>query len=215
MSATSDTEICNLALSRVGNKRQISSLTEGTTEADLVNLHYARSRNALLRAHPWNFAIRRATLAQSSTTPNHEFDYYHVLPVDCLKVIRTNWEADGTFGTAIYGFPGLVGGYETPIPYRIESVAGVGRVLACNEATAKIEYIAEITDTALFDDLFTDLLAQRIAAEICPALTTNATMIKGLWEVYQSKLAEARTTDAMEGTPRAVVDDGGWLGARR
>jgi len=215
MSATSDTEIGNLALSRVGNKRQISSLTEGTTEADLVNLHYARTRNSVLRMHPWNFAIRRVALAQISTTPAFEFDYYYALPSDCLKVIRTSWEADGSFGTAIYGFPGLVGGYQTQVPYRIESVSGVaGRVLACNESTVYIEYIAEITDVSLFDELFVDILAQRLAAEIAPALTDNASLTKGLWDVYSFKITDARLADATEGTSRDVVDVTGWLGAR-
>lgn len=103
---TSETEICNLALTSIGAS-MISSLDEGTKAADLCTLHYPRCRRALLRAHPWNFAIARVTLALSSTTPNHEFGYQHALPADCLKVIRTGWEADGTIGPAIYGFPGF------------------------------------------------------------------------------------------------------------
>jgi hypothetical protein len=213
MGATSETEICNIALTRIGHGL-ISSLDENTTAAQVCNLHYARTRDAMLRAHPWNFAIRRATLAQSATTPNHEFTYYHVLPVDCLKVIRTNWEADGSIGTAIYGFPGQMG-YATQIaPYRIENVASVGKCIACNEDTVKIEYIAQITDVAQFDDLFVDCLAQRLAAEVCMRLTDNQSATRTMWELATAKLAEARSTDAQEGTPREVVDLSGWLVAR-
>lgn len=208
MSATSDTEICNIALTRLGHE-MIASLTAGTKAADLCNLHYPRVRDAMLRSHPWNFAIKRVTLAQSTTTPNHEFDYYHTLPVDCLKVIRTSWEADGTVGAAVYGFPGLMGYAEQTAPYRIE-----GRTIATNEDTVKIEYIAQITDTSQFDELFTDCFAQRLAAEISMALTDNATLTKGLWDIYNAKMVDARTSDAQEGTPRAAVDLSGWITAR-
>jgi hypothetical protein len=208
MSATSEEEICNVGLSRIGHGI-ISSLTEGTKAADLCKLHYPRARDALLRAHPWNFAVKRATLGLSAIAPNHEFDYQHALPVDCLRVIRTDWEATGISNAAIYGFPGIMGYTNANVPYRIE-----GKFLLCNEDTAKIEYIAQITDTAQFDDLFTDCLAQRIAAELAMPLADNNALAKACWDLYAAKLAEAQTTDAMEGTPRDIVDTSGWLMAR-
>ena len=208
MAATSEVEICNLALTRIGHN-MISALSENTKAGQLCNLHYARSRNAVLRAHPWNFAIKRATLALSATTPNHEFGYQHALPVDCLKVLRTSWEVEGSIGTAIYGYPGIMGYANEVTPYRIE-----GRFLLCNEDTARIEYIAEITDTAQFDELFVDVLAQRLAAEIAMALTDNQAAAQTMREIYTSKLSEARSTDAQEGTPRAVLDQSGWIVAR-
>jgi hypothetical protein len=210
---TSETSIANLALTRLGHST-ITSLSQGTKAADLCTLHYPVCRDALLRAHPWNFSIRRATLAQSSTTPNHEFTYYHVLPIDYLKVIRTDWEADFTNSTAVYGFPGMNGYGSEIAPYRIENVSGVGKCIAANESVVKIEYIAKIEDPELFDALFIDLLAQRLAAEIAMPLTDTQTVAKSMWEIYQTKLAEARTTDAQEGTPREVVDTSPWIAAR-
>lgn len=210
---TSPVDICNLALTRIGHS-QISSLDENSKGADLCSLHYPICRDAVLRAHPWNFAIRRATLAQSSTTPNHEFEYYHVLPTDCLKVIRTDWEASGLASTAVYGFPGIHGYAGGSAEYRIENVSGVGKCIATNERVVSIEYIAQIMDTAQFDPLFIDLLAQRIAAEVSIAFTDTQTVTKAMWDIYQSKLAEARTTDAQEGTPRDITDPSPWLAAR-
>ena len=209
MSATSETELCNLALTRLGHM-QISNLNEGTKAADLCKLHYPRSRDALLRSHPWNFAIKRATLALSTATPNHEFSYLHMLPTDCLKVLRTSWEADGAVGSAIYGFPGQIGYADAASPYRIE-----GKFIACNETVVKIEYVSRVTDTAQFDDLFTDVLAQRVAAEICMALTDNQSAAQSVWQIYTAKLGEARVQDAMEGSPRDVVDLSGWIITRR
>ena len=209
--ATSDVEICNLALTRIGHKT-ITSLTGGSSAEraeTLCALHYPLCRDSLLRAHPWNFAIARSTLAQDSVTPNHEFDYRHALPTDCLKVLRTSWEASGFTGTAVYGFPGQSGYANETIPYRIE-----GRYLLTNESTVSIEYISRVTDVAQYDDIFVDVLAQRLAAEICMALTDNAGLIQSLWQLYTQKLSEARTNDAQEGTPRAVVDLSPWVQAR-
>ena len=201
--------LCNLALTRLGHN-QISSLSENSKGATLCTLHYPQVRDALLRAHPWNFALKRVELAQDATTPNHEFDYRYALPFDCLKVIRTDWEANGFSSTAIYGFPGLNGYANEAIPYRIE-----GRYLLVNEATVSIEYIARIEDPAQFDDLFADCLAQRLAAELAPAFTDTVSLAKSMWDIYQQKLAEARLIDAQEGTPREFVDTSAWLIARQ
>lgn len=210
---TSVVDICNLALTRLGHG-MISAIDEGSKAGDLCSLHYPLCRDATLRAHPWNFAIRRQELAASATTPNHEFDYYFALPDDCLKVIRTDWEADGLTSTAVYGYPGMNGYAGESVPYRLESHASLGKVLATNESTCSIEYIARIEDPTLFDDLFIDVLAQRLAAELAVPLTDTQTVAKAMWEIYQNKLMEARTTDAQEGTPREVVDLSPWIRAR-
>jgi len=211
MSVTSDTEIANLALTRLGNKSLITGLDQGTTTADLCNLHYPRCRDAVLRAHPWNFAVRRASLSQDDDyTSVFEYDYRFLLPTDCLKVIRTAWDSNAyATGVAVYGFPGVFGSATTLIPYRIE-----GRYLLCNETSAQIEYVAQITDVSQFDELFVDVLAQRLAAELSPAITANSSLTNQLWQVYQAKLVEARLVDAQEGTPRDVVDVSPWITAR-
>lgn len=210
---TSETDICNLGLTRLGNKQQITSLSEGTTAADLCTLHYPLCRDAVLRAHPWNFAIQRVALSRdTSYTSVFEYDYRFLLPTDpyCLKVIRTSWDSNAyATGAAVYGFPGIMGNASAVIPYRIE-----GRYLLCNETSASIEYIGRVTDVAQFDELFVDVLAQRIAAELAPALTDNSALARNLWDGYTAKLVDARMVDAQEGTPREAVDLSGWITAR-
>ena len=209
MTVTSDVTICNLALTRLGHST-ITSLDQITKGATLCNLHYPICRDAVLRAHTWNFAIRRASLASDATaTVPFEYTYRFPLPDDCLKVIRTSCEADGGVSAgAVYGWPGLVGGGVAP-SYRIE-----GKAIMTNDSTMLIEYIARIVDVAQFDALFVDCLASRIAAEIATALTDNASMASGMLDVYRQKISEARSVDAQEGTPRDVIDASGWLMAR-
>ena len=191
--ATSETEICNIALARLGNGLQITALSENSKAARFCNLMYATCRDSALRAHPWNFAVRRAVLAQDATAPAFEYSYRYALPSDpyCLKIIRTSMESEGY-----------------PDDYRIE-----GRYLLSNEGTVSIEYIARITDVSQYDAQFTDVLCTLLAAEMCAPLTENASMTKTLWDMYKMKLPESRTSDAQEGTPRAFTADL-WVSAR-
>lgn len=194
--AVSETSICNMALTRIGHDF-ISSLTESTKAGRLCNLHYEPTRDALLRSHPWNFAVRRALLAQIADTPSFEYAYAYALPNDFLRIVRTEGEA-----------------YGDDVDYRIEGKLGsTNRVMVTNEGTVRIEYIARITDPTAFDDAFVDVLAQRLAAEMCIALTDNANMAGNHWKVYADKLREARNMDAQEGRPRGIEADL-WLGSR-
>lgn len=215
---TSVLEIYNLAITRLGHE-PMSSESENTKAGRLCRLHYPTLRDAVLRAHPWNFAVRRVALAQLSVTPAFEFDFAYALPTDpyCLKIVRTNYEADGFSSTAVYSYPGLAAYGTIVVDYRIESIDVSGtpvRALLTNESSISIEYIARITDVSLFDPLFVDCLAARMAAELAIPLTDNQSATKTLMDLYQMKLSEARTMDAQEGSPREVVNTDPWLMAR-
>lgn len=215
---SSELDIWNLALTRVGHE-PLSSLTEKGKSGDRCRLHYPVTRDTVLTAHPWNFAIRRAALAQLAFTPQFEFQYAHALPTVpfCLRVLRTEWEANGYSSAAVYGFAGMHGYQPQTIEWRIETVSinGSGvRALLCNESEAKIEYIARIDDVALFSALFVDALAARLAAEVSMTLTDNQSLTKTMLDMYTMKMAEARIMDAMEGSPRDVINTDGWLIAR-
>jgi hypothetical protein len=220
MSVTSELEIFNLALSRIGQET-LASTDERGKPGNLCRLHYPLLRDAVLRAHPWNFAVRRVELAEvADYTPPFEFDRAFALPTEpyCLKVIRTDWEATGWSSAAIYGFPGVHGMYPMTINYRIETIrvnSADLRVILCNEATMKIEYIARITDVAQWDALFVEAMVSRLAAELAMPLADNATLAKNMLDTYMAKLSEARLVDAQEGTPREVVNTDGWVLARQ
>lgn len=63
MPIASDTIICNLALSAIGTRSTITSLTEASAEAQTCALHYVNVRNELLRDANWNFARKQINLA--------------------------------------------------------------------------------------------------------------------------------------------------------
>ena len=168
----SEVSICNRALALLG-ANTITSLSDGSTEANVCNAVYADARDAVLRGYPWSCAIQRATLAQLSPDPVWGFDKAYSLPNDphCLAVLELK---------------------ETTT-YRIE-----GRTLVCNTDTATIKYVARITDPAQFDPALVFALASRIAAEVAYALTQNRALSNDMWSMSATALIDASVADGAE-----------------
>lgn len=67
--AVTEVSIANRALSRVGTNNVLTALDGTGNEANRqCYLHYEPCRDALLRAHPWNFAIKRTVLISQAET---------------------------------------------------------------------------------------------------------------------------------------------------
>jgi len=90
---TTQIDICNMALSRLGTQSTITSLTDGSTEANACNTFYTVTLNAVLanpqsEAYPnysWQWARRIAALTTASST-NPRWTYECALPADCVDV---------------------------------------------------------------------------------------------------------------------------------
>lgn len=182
-----EVSICSNALRKLGDD-PITSLTEDTERARLCNAFYESSRDSLLRSHPWNFAITRATLTQLSTTPAYGFSYQYALPTDpyCLRVLEMEYQ---------------------DYIFKIENLATEGRVLLSDESTAKILYIGRITDTALFDSLFVDTLTAHLSVKLAYPITNSTSLQLQMHKLYQAKLSEARSVDGQEGFIDDLVSD--------
>ena len=182
-----EVSICANALRRLGDD-PITSLTDDTERARLCNAFYSDARDAVLRSHPWNFAITRATLAQLSDTPAYGFNYQYALPTDpfCLRVLEMEYK---------------------DYIFKVENVATHGRVLLTDEGTAKILYIARITDTTLFDAMFVDTLTAKLAVDLAYPVTNSMQVQTNMQKLYQLKLSEARSIDGQEGFIDDLVSD--------
>jgi hypothetical protein len=89
--------------------------------------------------------------------------------------------------------------------------------LYTDESSAKIKYIARITDPTLYSPAFITAFAARLAYEICFPLTNNANLTKVKYEEYLEKLESAKGLDAQSGgTPEKVDDDEefSWINER-
>ena len=184
-------DICNEAMDLLG-AATIASLTENSKEARLCNRRYETVRDAVLRAHPWNAAIRRADLARDSSAPAFGFKYQYTLPTDpyCLRVLSFwNSNVDNELTP-----------YDSQVMFKIE-----GRKILSNEDACKIIYVARVTDTEQYDALLSSTIAHKLASETAYAITGSNSIAQQMFSLYEARIREARAMDAMEGQPDKII----------
>jgi len=189
----SKVDIANYALNNLGASN-ISSLDENSKAARVVNQRYDSVRDAVFRAHPWNCLIRRAQLAQSTEAPAFGYAYQYALPVDpfCLRVLEFS------NGSLSYPQDNITNNSGGPV-FVVE-----GRNILTDEGTARIKYIARVTDPQQYDANLVEAIAARLSAEICYAITGSTTMVQIQTAFYEAKISEARFNDATEGAPQRI-----------
>jgi hypothetical protein len=100
MSGATDITIVQNALLHAGLE-PIESFAEESDKADTVNRLYPNQKLALLSAHPWRFADRRAQLSRLPDAPNSEWAYQFRLPSDRVMPPRSLFLSDDP-GSAPY-----------------------------------------------------------------------------------------------------------------
>ena len=186
-------DICNEALDLLG-AATITSLTQNSKEARVCNRNYEPERNAVFRAHPWNVAVTRANLPQDTARPPFGFLYQYTLPTDplCLRVISF-WDSNVN---------NEVAAYDSNVMYKIE-----GRKILSNEAVCNIVYLGLVEDTEQYDALLSSTIAHRLAAKIAYNITGSSTIAQQMQLLYTDRLREAKSVDAMEGSPEQPQAD--------
>ncbi|MGB0467962.1 MAG: hypothetical protein ACPGF7_10620 [Pontibacterium sp.] len=188
-------DISNAALNMLG-ATNIISLTEDSKAARIVNQRYTAVRDAVFRSHTWNSLIKRDSLGRLSAAPAFGYTYQYALPADCLRVLEF------TNGVQSYPQDNIFSNSGGPV-YVIE-----GRNLLTDESTAKIKYIAQITDPNFYDTLLIEAISARLAYEICYAITGSNALLGSTKTLYDEKMKEARFVDATEGaTERFEASD--------
>jgi len=169
-------EIASNALRLLGDD-PITSFSDDTERARLVNAIYEEMRDEVTRAAVWNCCKSRQVLASLSETPAFGWAYYHQLPADCLRVVDV-----------------LSG--DTRIDHTIE-----GRRLMTDVSSVNLIFLQRVTDPNEFDVLFISAYTARIAAELALPVSGSNTVATAMWTAYDKKITEARTIDSQEGTP--------------
>ena len=183
----SSTDICNRALSRVGEAR-ITSLTDDSKQARACNGAYVHVRDEVLRAHPWNAAITRTKLAKLADAPAFGYDAQYQLPADCLRVVEV---------------------YDTTLPWVVE-----GRKLLSDEGTPiSIRYVKREEDPNQWDALMVSAVAARLAMELCEELTQSNTKRQIATQEFEALMSQARRADGQEQSPMPFAEDA-WINAR-
>lgn len=180
-------EICNKALDKLGHGA-ITSLNDGTKAANLCLRNWEMIRDETLRIHPWNFAVKRISLAASAEAPAWGFTSAFPVPSDYLRLIE------------------ILG--SDSFEYQIES-----NNILCDESVLYVRYIYKVTDPNQYDASFIDVVSTRLAVELCEPLTQSNTKKNELIKDLDMSLTNAKRVDGQENPPVSFVEDD-WITAR-
>ena len=189
--------LCNMALLRLGNSETIASLTESKATARLCNSLYRHVWDCTLRAHPWGFATKRATLEAAVVAAPLNWGFSYQMPEDCL------------FARAI-----TVPGVRAPrpdqaIPFEVGRDADGVVCIFTDMPDAELTYTAK-TDPPVVapdggntweDPLFNNAFVARLACELALALGKSGELLARAQQSYLAAISEARARDLSEGRP--------------
>lgn len=188
---SSDVQICNRALQRIGVKR-ITSLTEDSRNARSCNTAYDSVRKAELRAHPWAFAIKRVALPSDATGPAFNKTNYFTLPSDYLRLLPIDQD------------------------YNLNSLDWIieGKKIATDDgAPLNIRYIYDVTDVSEMDALFQEALSAKLAWELAEELAQSGSKGDRALRDYEMIVATAKRTNAILRIAQLPPDDE-WVTVR-
>jgi hypothetical protein len=182
-----EVQICNLALSWLGQKR-INSLKDNQTEAVVMDANYVLSRDKVLADHPWTFAIKRQKLTAVVGDPGFGPQNRFLIPSDVLRVFRVYRPNDASQAD------NFTNAYWTR----------EGRYIYANEDVIWCHFIIRVTDPNLFSPSFVHALAARLAADTAMVFTENRQMLVDMEALYNEKMAEAAYADGSQGRTERV-----------
>jgi hypothetical protein len=172
-----ETSITNLALAKLGVS-PVMSLDDETKQAQFAKRFFAQTRDEVMAAHRWNFAMRRSTLNRLADSPESGYLFAYQLPNDCLRVVQLN-------------------GY-SPTEEEGEFSVEDGAMLTDAE-TAQVRYIARVEDGGNYPPLFVDALAVKLASRLAGPLTGSRTLPSELLQEFEAIVGpKARMADVFE-----------------
>lgn len=186
---TSQTSIINRGLQILGYKG-VSSINDNDRGARAMLRAYDSRKVSLLRAHPWNFAIKRASLPASAVAPIHTKGNAYPLPPDFLDLLPT----DQSFGVSSAGNQS---GPPNITDWQIEG----NQIVSDMSSPLLIRYISSSVLESLFDSCFAEALAADLAYSCCEELTQSNTKLQNCMTVYDLAIALARKRNAFENRP--------------
>jgi hypothetical protein len=181
MSATSEVQICSNALLLLG-QNPISSFDDEGDSALLASNLWPTVRDAVLRSHPWNCAMKRVVLSPDLTPPAFDWSYAFTLPGDYLRV----WSIGRDF--------------DNP-KFFVEN----GKILI-DDAICNLRYIFQQIDITKYDSLLILAMTSGMAAVLAYPITKSQTEQDAMMKLHQFHLKQARTADGQEGTGEESTD---------
>lgn len=185
--------IANLAASGIGEDDQLRSPDDDTHLSRSVKAVWDIERRAVIRAHTWNFAMRRQQLAALAGEAPFPWAASFKMPADSVRLVEVLGRAVG--------------------PYRRDYQLEGNCILTNSTGPVPIRYLADVVEPALWDDLFVVVFARRLGWAIADRITGDRGRKDDAFRVYRDALSDARRVDARE-NPQIVWEPTDWELAR-
>jgi hypothetical protein len=178
--ASSAVQICSNALLLLG-AQTINAFNDNTDRAKIASNLWANCRDAVLRGHPWNCAVKRVQLAADTEGPAFEWTYQYTLPGDFLRLLSLGEEGED-------------------VPFRLEN----GKILTDDEC--KLTYIFRNENVNTWDSLLVEAATAYMAFTMAYPITKSASVQEAMGKAYEFKLKQARAVDGQENPPEQFGD---------
>jgi len=174
MSDTTDTSICNIALSRFGSDGFASLAYRGFVVSgsplDYCMKSYAIIRDSMVAEFAWSWSRKVSALVAATAVTG--YDYAYTLPADLMSPLR------------------LV---DSTSDWRI-----IGALLVTNDDVATLEYQASGVDSDKFPATFRDAMAWRLAADMCSPVAGKEELRGGFLQQAALSLHKAIQQDSVK-----------------
>jgi len=193
--------IGRMALSHIGARSRIESLTENSTEAKELNLWFDFARKQTLEAFDWNFARKRITLALHGDDPPEDvWEFRYQYPSDAIRIRRIENPRIPVRSTGFFGksFDELTGLQFDAVPFDIETAPDGTKSILSNLEEARAVYTFNQEATELFSELFVEAFSRVLASRIAFALTAKASVADTQLRIFFALMNIAMASNANE-----------------
>ncbi len=190
----------NAALIRIGYRRQISDLYDGSDAAQLALSQYGQVRDALMRDGDWGFAQRNVPLVllkQAPANMTYLVPWTNAFPPLPWK-FEYEYPADMLRLRAVKPTPIFIPSYDPqPNVWAIDNDNSFNppqRVILCNVENAICVYSGRVTDPTTWPSDFTEALIDALGESLGPALsgmeTTQLAAAEGTRDTATAKMEQ-------------------------
>lgn len=191
---TTDIDICNLALDRLGQRTPITAtaLTAPANEVEKVCARgYDSTRRELLRRYIFNFA-RKYDILEKATDVSPAFGYTAAFytPADCLRIL--------TVGNLVDSLVLRGRQYDIVEHYIYTSYDDDGDL--------SVEYVKDAQNVEEFDPLFVRLLTLHLAANMAYKFSLKNSLIREIRDDAADVALAASAISGQERPPRRIEE---------
>ncbi len=221
MATGSNLNLINRSLLAIGSQAQVSSLNEGSAQANAAATLYTPTFEQLARSAPWNCLRKEATLtliaAAEGTPENPDGEtlplppvpwlYSYLQPSDCLQMrfIVPSLSAS-TGGVPIFS---VNTGAATWLPnqgqipyvvaYATDANDNPANVILTNQSQAIAVYTVNQPNPQFWDSLLQGAMVASLAAYFVPALSLHMPLMSMQIKLAEQMIQQARVRDGVEG----------------